>query len=118
MVEWPDAAFEKLHLNEATYITVLSHDPKLDLPALRLALGSPVRYIGLLGSKKTRTKRVAALEEEGFSAEEIARIHSPIGLGLGGRRAEEIAVAIIAEIVAVSHGIASKTIPRLVSGKG
>lgn len=102
--EWPDQAFASIALNEATYVTLLSHDLKLDLPALRLTLRSPVRYIGALGSKKTHAKRVAALRDEGFTDDEIARIHAPIGLPLGGRRPEEIAVSIIAEMVAVSHG--------------
>ena len=73
-------AFAEIALNEATYVALLSHDLKLDLPALRLALRGPVRYIGALGSKKTHAKRVAALREEGFTDAEIARIHSPIGL--------------------------------------
>lgn len=102
--EWPEKAFAEIALNEATYVVLLSHDLKLDLPALRLTLRSPVRYIGALGSKKTHAKRVAALREEGFNDGEIARIHAPIGLPLGGRRPEEIAVSIIAEMVAVSHG--------------
>jgi len=108
IAEWPDRAFAEIALNEATCVALLSHDLKLDLPALRLTLRSPVRYIGALGSKKTHAKRVAALREEGFTDAEIARIHSPIGLDLGGRRPEEIAVSIIAEIVAVSHGGAGK----------
>ncbi len=101
---WPAEAFAELTLNEATYIALLSHDLKIDLPALRLALVSPARYIGALGSKKTHAKRVAALAEEGFSSEQIGRIHAPIGIKLGGRSPEEIAVSIIAEMVAVAHG--------------
>ncbi len=104
IAEWPDQALAGIALNEATYVVLLSHDLKLDLPALRLALRSPVRYIGALGSKKTHGKRVAALREEGFGEEEIGRIHAPVGLPLGGRRPEEIAVSIIAEMVAVTHG--------------
>lgn len=102
--EWPQEALPKLNLNESTYVALLSHDLKIDLPALRIALRSPVRYVGALGSTRTHAKRVAALEEEGFSEEELGRIHAPIGLDLGGRRPEEIAVSIIAEIVAVAHG--------------
>ena len=111
IAEWPDRAFAEIALNEATYVALLSHDLKLDLPALRLTLRSAVRYIGALGSKKTQAKRVAALVEEGFTDAEIARIHSPIGLDLGGRRPEEIAVSIIAEIVAVSHGAEAAPAP-------
>ncbi len=102
--EWPDEALRRIGINENTYLALLSHDLKLDLPALEVALPSRARYVGALGSKKTHGKRVAALEEKGFSAESIARIHNPIGLDLGGRRAEEIAVAIVAEMIAVNHG--------------
>ena len=83
---------------------LLSHDLKLDIPALEVALTSPARYIGALGSKKTHGKRLAALAEKGLAGTAVERIHNPIGLDLGGRRAEEIAVAIIAEMIAVSHG--------------
>jgi len=102
--EWPDEAFEHLPLNEATAVVLLSHDLKLDLPALKIVLASPVFYIGALGSKKTHEKRVRALAEAGFGPEEIGRIHAPVGLDLGGRAPEEIALAILAEIVAVGHG--------------
>ena len=103
--DWPAEAMAGLGLNEATYVAVLSHDLKIDLPALEAALRSPARYIGALGSRKTHAKRVAALTESGFTADEIGRIHSPIGIDLGGgRRAEEIALSVIAEIVRASHG--------------
>lgn len=104
ITDWPDEALERIGLTENTYLALLSHDQKLDLPALRVALPSPVRYIGALGSKKTHGKRVAALREEGVAEELIGRMHNPIGLDLGGRRAEEMAVAIIAQILAVRHG--------------
>ncbi len=103
--EWPDEALERLGLDESTYLVLLSHDLKLDVPALERALPSPVRYIGALGSKKTHQKRLAALAETGIDAALASRIHNPIGLPLGGRRAEEMAVSILAELVAVSHGI-------------
>lgn len=102
--EWPEEAFARLSLNESTAVALLSHDLKIDLPALRIVLRRPVRYIGALGSSRTHAKRAAALAEEGFSEAEIGRIHAPIGLDLGGRRPEEIAVSVIAEIVAVTHG--------------
>ena len=101
---WPKEALAELTLHAATHFVVLSHDLKIDLPALEIALRSPARYIGALGSKKTHQKRVTALQEAGFSDQEIARIHAPIGLNLGGRRAQEIALAIMAQIVAVDHG--------------
>lgn len=104
LTDWPDEALSQIGLNESTYVALLSHDLKLDIPALKVALPSPVRYIGALGSKKTHEKRLRALAEEGVSKELQERIHNPIGLDLGGRRAEEMAVSILAEIVAVSHG--------------
>ncbi len=109
---WPDEALERIGLNETTYLALLSHDLKLDVPALEIALPSPARYIGALGSKKTHQKRLKALTETGVSPELQARIHNPIGFDLGGRRAEEMAVAILAEIVAVSHGRGVKPGPR------
>ncbi len=104
LAAWPQKALPDLELDESTYVAVLSHDLKIDVPALVAALASPARYVGALGSKKTHGKRVAALEEAGVSAEAIARVRAPIGIDLGGRRAEEIALAIMAEIVAASHG--------------
>jgi xanthine dehydrogenase accessory factor len=82
---------------------VLTHDPKFDVPALKAALKQPVGYIGLLGSTKTQAKRQQALRERGFDKEELARIHGPVGLDLGGESPAEIALAIMAEIVAVRH---------------
>ncbi len=102
LTDWPDEALSSVGLNENTYVALLSHDLKLDVPALEVALPSPARYVGALGSKKTHAKRLAALEEAGVPGAE--RIHNPIGLDLGGRRAEEIAVAILAEMIAVRYG--------------
>ncbi len=105
LAEWPDRALPAVGLHRATAVAVLSHDLKIDLPALRLALASPAGYIGALGSKKTHAKRIEALRADGFGDDQIARIHAPIGLPLGGRRPEEIALAILAEIVAAEHGV-------------
>ena len=107
---WPDAVFAERTLDAYAYVVTLTHDFKIDVPALELALRSPARYIGVLGSKKTHAKRVALLREMGFDDDEIARIHSPVGLDLGGRRAEEIALSIIAEMVAVGHGRSTKSL--------
>ncbi len=106
IAEWPQEAFAGINFHQRTAVAFLSHDLKLDLPALRIVLRSPAGYVGALGSKKTHGKRVAALTEEGFSEEEIGRIRSPIGLPLGGRAPEEIALAVMAEIVAVANGAA------------
>jgi xanthine dehydrogenase accessory factor len=106
LAEWPDQALPAVGLHRSTAVAALSHDLKIDVPALRLALRSPAGYIGALGSKKTHAKRVAALKEDGFTDADLARIHSPIGLPLGGRTPAEIALAILAEIVAVGNGVA------------
>lgn len=98
-IGWPGDIVRELNLNEATCFVTLTHDEKLDNPALLAALNSPVRYIGALGSRRTHAARIASLKAEGATDGQIARIHAPIGLDLGGRRPEEIAVAIIAEIV-------------------
>ncbi len=103
--DWPDVALARIGLHAGSFVAALSHDLKLDLPALAAALRSPARYIGALGSKKTHQKRLTALRSEGFSDADLARIHNPIGLALGGRRAEEIAVSVAAELVAVDHGV-------------
>lgn len=100
---WPDEALEG-KLNSNSYVVLLTHDAKLDDPALKVALPSPARYIGALGSTKTHTKRLERLRAEGMPEEQLARLHAPIGLPIGGRTPEEIAVSIIAEIVAVRNG--------------
>lgn len=101
---WPQEALREVQLHEASCLVVLSHDMKIDLPALEAGLRSSCRYLGALGSRKTHAKRVQALLETGFSEQEVHRIHSPIGFDLGGRRAEEIALAIMAEMVAAGYG--------------
>ncbi len=100
---WPKEALLEAGIDDSTFVAVLSHDPKIDLPALESVLRSPARYIGVLGSKKSHQKRLATLQERGFSEEELGRLHAPIGLDLGGRRAQEIALAIAAQMVAVHH---------------
>lgn len=103
VIAWPQEVLTPAHFNESTFLVVLSHDEKLDNPALRLALESPCCYIGALGSRKTHARRLAALKEAGVLEEQLARIHAPIGLDLGGHRPEEIALSILAEIVAVQN---------------
>lgn len=99
---WPDDALKgRLHPNCA--VVVLTHDPKLDDPALLVALPSNARYVGALGSKKTHAARVVRLREAGLADETIARLHAPIGIPIGGRTPVEIALSIIAEIVAVRN---------------
>lgn len=102
--DWPDEALEDLRLDARTAVVTLTHDPKLDDPALRMALRSPVFYIGALGSRKTHAKRVERLEAAGLSAGEIARLHAPVGLAIGARSPAEIAVSILAQVTAVRRG--------------
>lgn len=99
-VGWPADDLPELHVDEGTYVVVLTHDEKIDDPALLYACRSPARYIGALGSKRTHARRVERLAGLGLSEAEIARIHAPIGLDIGARKPEEIAVAILAEIIA------------------
>ncbi len=103
-VGWPADSLAEAGLDESSYVVVLTHDAKIDNPALLLALDSPAPYIGALGSRRTHAARCDALRELGATDEQLARIHAPIGLNLGGRHPEEIALAIMAEIVAVDHG--------------
>jgi len=95
---WPDEALSQIGLDTHTAVITLSHDPKIDTPALAVALKSDVFYIGALGSKKTHAKRVAELQGQGFTDTDIARIHGPIGLDIGAKTPAEIAVSIMAEI--------------------
>ena len=104
MVAWPDEAMSKIPIDSSTYIVVLTHDPKFDLPALRSVLKKDPGYIGAIGSRKTNQNRFDALRKEGFTEEQLARVHGPIGLDLGGRGAEETALGILAEITAVRFG--------------
>lgn len=104
VVEWPDEALPNLRLDRSTYVAVLTHDPKLDDPAVQIALKYPVRYIGAIGSPKTQAKRKQTLLEAGVQPEELERIHGPIGLPLGSKAPAEIAISILAEMIAVRRG--------------
>lgn len=103
-VEWPATALAQMPLNQSSYIVFLSHDEKMDNPALVEALNSSARYIGALGSRKTHAKRISDLKARGVSEDQLARIYAPVGLDLGAKRAEEIAVSIIAQIIAAKYG--------------
>ena len=100
---WPEEAFGRIGLDSSCYVCILSHDPKFDEPALRLALRSPAAYIGAIGSTKTQEARRDRLRKEGFTPEEVARVHGPIGLDLGGRQPAETALAILAEMTQVRY---------------
>ncbi|GAP13655.1 xanthine and CO dehydrogenases maturation factor, XdhC/CoxF family [Longilinea arvoryzae] len=103
IVEWPSTALEKLHLDEASYVVAVSHDDKLDNPALAVALTHPTRYVGVLGTRKNISKRHAALQELGVTQEQLDHLRAPIGLRLNALLPEEIALSILSEMVMVRH---------------
>lgn len=98
--DWPDAALGTRGLDTRTAVITLTHDPKLDDPAIIAALKSDVFYLGCLGSQRTHAKRVARLLDQGFDQDDIARIHAPVGLDIGAKSPAEIAISIMAEITA------------------
>ena len=104
LLRWPDEGLKEIGLNEKDYLLLLTHDDKLDLPALELGLDRNVKYIGMFSSRQARDKRYEKLKEEGYSQEQLARIHSPVGLDIGARSQEEIALSILAELTAVRYG--------------
>jgi len=104
LARWPDDALPDLHLGPRDAAVCLAHDPKFEDPALAVLLRSRTGYIGAIGSRTTHGKRVARLHEAGFGDDDIARIHSPVGLDIGAATPEEIAVAILAEVVASRRG--------------
>jgi xanthine dehydrogenase accessory factor len=100
LAEWPDAALPRLGLDRYTALLALTHDPKIDDPALAAALRAECFYIGALGSKKTHARRIERLTAAGFGEADIARIHAPVGLDIGAVSPAEIAVAVLAELIA------------------
>jgi xanthine dehydrogenase accessory factor len=104
VVAWPDEALAQMKIDSSTYVTILTHDPKFDIPALKaLSTTAPARYIGSMGSRETRQQHFAELRAAGVSEEFLSRVHGPIGLDLGARSPEEMALAIMGEIVAVRY---------------
>jgi xanthine dehydrogenase accessory factor len=104
--EWPDEAMATMKLDRRTAVVTLTHDPKLDDPALQTALKADVFYVGALGSRKTHAARLGRLKAAGFSDADCARIHGPVGLDIGALSPAEIAVSILAQITAVLRGTA------------
>ena len=100
---WPQEAFQQVPLTRSTAVAMLTHDPKLDDPALKIALPGPAFYVGALGSKTTQAKRRQRLLDEGLTEAQLNRLHGPIGLEIGAGTPEEIAMSIMAEIVAVRN---------------
>jgi xanthine dehydrogenase accessory factor len=99
VVEWPDRFLTQAPVDERTVICVLTHDHKFDIPLLKVALETPAGYIGAMGARRTNAERAELLREEAVSEEALSRIHAPIGLDIGSRTPEEVAVAVAAEIV-------------------
>lgn len=96
--DWPDEALAQIGLDARTAVVTLTHDPKLDDPAIRAALGSDVFYLGCLGSTRTHAKRLARLTDAGLTEADLARIHAPVGLDIGAKSPAEIAISIMAQI--------------------
>ncbi len=103
VVEWPDRFLSQAPVDERTAIVVLTHDHKFDVPLLQVALRTPAVYVGAMGSRTTTDERAERLRAVGLTDEELARLHAPIGLPIGARTPEEVAVAIVAELVAVTR---------------
>lgn len=101
---WPDDVLAAMTIVPNTYVAILTHDPKFDEPALLGTLETPARYIGAVGSRKTNQDRRRRLEAARVSAENLERIRGPIGLDIGAESPEEMAISILAEIIAVRHG--------------
>jgi xanthine dehydrogenase accessory factor len=105
VVDWPHRFLATAPVDERTAICVLTHDPKFDVPVLKVALGTPAAYIGAMGSRRTTERRAERLREEGVPDEALSRIHAPIGLSIGARTPEEVAVAVAAQLVAVGRRV-------------
>jgi xanthine dehydrogenase accessory factor len=117
VVAWPGEAIERLGgLDRATYVAVLTHDPKIDDQVLQLALASTPAYIGAMGSKRAQAARRERLLAAGVGESELDRISAPIGLDLGAVSAEEVAVSIMAELLAVRHGRGGGRLSQRVDG--
>jgi len=101
--DWPDDALNALVIDNRTAVVTLTHDPKLDDPALHVALRSEAFYVGSLGSKRTHAGRVERLTEAGYTEAEIGRIHAPVGLAINAKSPAEIAISIMAQITQVLH---------------
>lgn len=104
IVAWPDEALAQMKIDGSTYVAILTHDPKFDIPALAALASTHPRYIGSMGSRETRKQHFEELRARGVSDEFLATVHGPIGLDIGARTPEEMALAVMAEIVAVRYG--------------
>ncbi len=117
IVEWPQEALAQIKIDPSTYVAILTHDPKFDLPALQALSTLNPRYIGAMGSRETRAQHFAELRAMGVSEEFLSRVHGPIGLDIGARTPEEVALSILAEIVAVRYGRSGASLSASSSGR-
>lgn len=104
VVGWPDAFFEDHELDGRTYVAIMNHDPRFEDPVFPRVRNAPIRYLGAMGSRRTHRSRIERLERAGWSADEVARIHGPIGLDIGAETPEEMAIAILGEMTQVRYG--------------
>lgn len=113
LLAWPEEAAEQVRIDGSTYVAVLNHDPKFDEPAIKVALSRGARYVGAIGSRRTRAQHTARLREQGVPEADLERIHGPIGLDIGARTPEETAISILAEIIAERYGRTGGMLSRL-----
>ena len=111
MAQWPDEFLADAPIDERTAICVLTHDDRFDVPILKVAVQTEAGYIGAMGSRRTTEKRLERLKDEGLSEKAIERIHAPIGLKIGARSPEEVAVTIAAQIIQVFRSGSPRTSP-------
>jgi xanthine dehydrogenase accessory factor len=114
---YPDKVLPELGLDTETYVAVLTHDPKIDDPALSVALASPAPYVGVMSSSRSHRLRIERLTKAGIDPALLERIHTPIGLSIGAQTPEEIALSVMAQIVAVRNGIDTAQIPLFVEAR-
>lgn len=117
LVGWPADLIDQIGFDRRTWVVVLSHDPRHETPPLAAALKSDTRYIGAMGSRRTHDLRVERLRELGFGDDDIAKIHSPIGLDIGAETPQEVAVSILAEMTLVRYGAGSGLSLKGVEGR-
>ena len=103
--DWPDEALKKITIDDNSAVVTLTHDTKLDDPALEYSLKSKAFYIGCLGSKKTHTSRIERLSKKGIKRELLSKLHGPIGLSIGAKTPAEIASSIISQIIEIKNSI-------------